>query len=157
MKEREQNTPIFYVCISYLSMQLCFKRHYSSDSGGDKCTLFCDRNNINRRNVKSDVTSAYSPDRAMFTLAVKARIVVAALSILGMSDINGKPTRNTFPPSLATASVAIQRVYLRQIAAKVVDTYVIDSASLNSLLNKILTEEEQAEVQRNQAQTPDGR
>ena len=36
-------------------------------------------------------------------------------------------------------------------------THVIDSASLNSLLNKILTEEEQAEVQRNQAQTPDGR
>lgn len=35
-------------------------------------------------------------------------------------------------------------------------THVIDSASLNSLLNKILTEEEQAEVQRNQAQTPDG-
>ena len=122
MKEREQNTPIFFVCISYLSIQLCFKRHYSSDSGGDKCTLFCDRNNINRRNVKSDVTSAYSPDREMFTLAVKARIVVAALSILGRSDINGKPTRNTFPPSLATASVAIQRVYLRQIAAKVVDT-----------------------------------
>lgn len=144
-----------HICL--ISLQLCFKRHYSSESGGDKCTLFCDRNNINRRNVKSDVTSAYSPDRAMFTLAVKARIVVAALEILGMSDISGKPTRNTFPLSLPTASEATQRVYLRAIAAKVVDTYAIDSSSVNALLNQILSEEEQDEVQKNQAQTPDGR
>ena len=144
-----------HICL--ISLQLCFKRHYSSESGGDKCTLFCDRNNINRRNVKCDVTSAYSPDRAMFTLAVKARIVVAALEILGMSDISGKPTRNTFPLSLPTASEATQRVYLRAIAAKVVDTYAIDSLSVNALLNQILSEEEQDEVQKNQAQTPDGR
>lgn len=64
-----------------------FKEALFQESGGDKCTLFCDQNKINCRNVKSDATSAYSPDKVMFILAVKAWIVVAALNVLGMCDI----------------------------------------------------------------------
>ena len=61
-------------------------------SANDKCTLYADRNLINRRNVKADAHHAYAPNKQMFLLAVKARIVAAALKILGMEDVDGLPT-----------------------------------------------------------------
>ena len=60
-----------------------------------------------------------------------------------------QPETHSHCMSLPTASEATQRVYLRAIAAKVVDTYAIDSSSVNALLNQILSEEEQDEVQKN--------
>ena len=39
--------------------QLCFKKFYSASSGADPNILYCDRNKINRRNVKTDVTSTH--------------------------------------------------------------------------------------------------
>ena len=137
--------------------QLCFKKFYSASSGVDQNTLYCDRNKINRRNVKSDVTSAYSQCREMFVLAVKSRVVAAAMRVLGMKEVNDHPKQNSFPPSLENGSIIAQRIYLRSVAENVVDKYVLDSSRINSFLDALLSEEEQQEIQRNQVQTPDGR
>lgn len=108
--------------------QLCFKKFYSASSGVDQNTLYCDRNKINRRNVKSDVTSAYSQCREMFVLAVKSRVVAAAMRVLGMKEVNDHPKQNSFPPSLENGSIIAQRIYLRSVAENVVDKYVLDSS-----------------------------
>lgn len=60
-------------------------------------------------------------------------------------------------PSLLVCSITTQRIYLRTVAEKVVDKYVLDSSRVNAFLDTLLSEEEQHEIQRNQVQTPDGR
>ena len=118
---------------------------YSTQSGSDQNTLFCDRNIINRRNVKCDVTSAYAQCRSMFVLAVKARVLAAAVTILGMTKIDQSPTQNSFPSSLVNGSKTSQKIYLRSIAEQVADKYVIDTTAVNSLLNSIVSEQVQEE------------
>jgi hypothetical protein len=90
-------------------------------------------------------------------LAVKARVLAAALEILGISALTETPKQCPFRPSLVTGSKALQKVYLRSIAEKVVDKYVIDNKDVNHLLDGILTQQEQQDRRNNQAQTPDGR
>ena len=90
-------------------------------------------------------------------LAVKSRVVAAAMRVLGMKEVNDHPKQNSFPPSLENGSIIAQRIYLRSVAENVVDKYVLDSSRINSFLDALLSEEEQQEIQRNQVQTPHGR
>ncbi len=60
-------------CILYF--QIAFSNLYKAASASDKCTLYSDRNLINRRNVKSDVSSAVNACCAFFQLEVEARVV----------------------------------------------------------------------------------
>ena len=53
----------------FLSSQFAFDRLYSQASSRDKCTLYSDRNLINRRNVKARVDSAVKPAHSFFTSA----------------------------------------------------------------------------------------
>ena len=78
-------------------MQLIYERFYSTASASDKCTLFSDRNVINRRNVKADAHHAYAPNKQMFLLAVKARIIACAMKILGLEKIDSRPTAHLYP------------------------------------------------------------
>ena len=73
-------------------LQLLFRRFYSGSSSDDHCTLFADRNLINRRNVREDPHSAYRPDRDFLILEVKARILAAAFHVLGLKSKDEKPT-----------------------------------------------------------------
>lgn len=59
--------------------------------------MYSDRNLVNRRNVRGDVTAAANACRRFFQLEVEARIIAAALKVLGMSQIDDeKPTDNIF-------------------------------------------------------------
>ena len=93
----------------------------------------------------------------MFVLAVKSRVVAAAMQVFGMKEVSDHPKQNSFPPSLKNGRITTQRIYLRSVAEKVVDKYVLDSSRVNAFLDTLLSEEEQHEIQRNQVQTPDGR
>lgn len=110
--------------------QLCFKKLYSASFSADQNTLYCDRNKIKRRNVKTDVTSAYSQCREMFVLAVKSRVVAAAMQVLGMKEVTDHPKQNSFPPSLENRSMTTQKLYLRS---------VLDSSRVNSFLDTLLS------------------
>ena len=68
-----------------------FKRHYSTIADADKGTLFADRNLINRRNVTADVHSNWANCKAFALLEIKARIIAAAMVILGMDKITDQP------------------------------------------------------------------
>lgn len=140
----------------FTTTQLCFKHFYSGASACDKCSLFSDRNLINRRNVTAQVDSAVNPCRKFFDLEVQARLIAAALEILGMGTLNDKPTTNEFPEGLIHESKAKQKLYLRKIASMVVDKYVIQNEQMENFLAKVLSiEGYQAEIAREQRE--DGR
>ena len=59
--------------------------------------MFSDRNLINRRNVKSDIDSAVNPCRKFFELEVNARLMAAAMEILGMKSTSDTPDNTLIP------------------------------------------------------------
>ena len=90
----------------------------------DACTMYSDRNLVNRRNVKSDVSAAANACRRFFQLEVEARIIAAALSILGMKKMDDeKPIRNMFE---GTSTTDNKKSYLHHISSLVVDKFVVD-------------------------------
>ena len=89
----------------------------------DACTMYSDRNLVNRRNVKSDVSAAANACRRFFQLEVEARIIAPALSILGMKKMDDeKPIRNMFEGTSTTD----KKSYLHHISSLVVDKFVVD-------------------------------
>ena len=50
--------------------------------------MYSDRNLINRRNVKSDVSAAANACRRFFTIEVESRIVAATMSVLGIEKLD---------------------------------------------------------------------
>ena len=82
--------------------------------------MYCDRNLVNRRNVKGDVSSAANACRRFFNMEVEARIIAATMKVLGMSTLDGQPTTNK------DTGEKSKRVYLKAIASEVVDTFVTD-------------------------------
>ena len=145
------------ICLHSFHLQLIYERFYSTVSANDKCTLFADRNSINRRNVKADAHHAYAPNKQMFLLAVKARIVASAMKILGMVEIDGVPTVHCYPRDDSRYDKMAKSIYLRNIASLIiVDQFIVDEKAYNSIIDQAL--EDHDTQQACQAQkTPDGR
>ncbi|XP_028518482.1 uncharacterized protein LOC114576306 [Exaiptasia diaphana] len=136
-------------------LKVLFKNFFSGSSSSDKCTLYSDRNLINRRNVKADVDKAVNPCRQFFELEVKARVIASAMLILGIDNLNGIPTQ-IVPANAKEMTTVQQRHLLKKIASQVVDLFVLQKDKTDALLNKVLTEEEH-ELARSRDQTEDGR
>jgi len=107
-------------------------------SANDKCTLFADHNSINRRNVKADAHHAYAPNKQMFLLAVKARIVASSMKILGMVEIYGVPTLHHYPRDDSRHDKMAKSIYLRKIASQIVDLFIVDEKSYNGIIDQAL-------------------
>ena len=106
-----------------MSFQVIFKRHYSTVSDADKGTLFADRNVINRRNVTADVHSNWAHCKAFAILEIKARIIAAAITVLGMQNINDQPKHNSYI-SLKHGTDQEKKHYLMKISGQIVDQFV---------------------------------
>lgn len=104
------------LCIFF---QLAFQNLYSPSSSSDKCTMYADRTLINRRNVKSDVSSAANPCRQFFTLEVKARVIAAGLTVLKMAKVEDEPGKD-LSFSGNESSKNDKKSYLEFISAKVI-------------------------------------
>ncbi len=78
-------------------LQIAFNAFYHTQSTADKCTLYSDRNLINRRNVVTDVKTRVSACKQFFNLSLDARVTAAALEELGMADIDELPSEDRFP------------------------------------------------------------
>ena len=107
-----------------MSLQIAFSNLYKAASASDKCTSYCDRNLINKRNFKSDVSSAVNACRRFFQLEVEARVTAGGLAVLRIENLNGKPEEKFFMGSENCDSD--KKTYLREIATELVDRFVVN-------------------------------
>ena len=88
----------------FFLLQLIFSNFYHPTASHDKCTLYSDQNLINRRNVTKDVSKNVSACKKFFILTLEARVVAAAMSELGIIDIDEIPSPDTLPENINTFS-----------------------------------------------------
>ena len=120
------------------------------------CTMYADRTLINRRNVTADPSKAYHADRDFFALVVKSRIIAATMKALGIESKEGQPTKLTIP-ALENLRRLDKIRFLHQAASMVVDEFVFDTATNNSLVKKIVLPQERQDAVDNQQLTEEGR
>lgn len=133
-----------------------FDHFYHTRSAGDKCTLFSDRNLVDRRNVKADVDKAANPCRKFLEMEVHARIISACLQTLGLNSMHETPASNILPNGLQDAMPKAKREFLHKIASQVVDKYILQKENVQCLLKKVLTQDEIQQYWLKDM-TPDGR
>ena len=74
----------------------------------------------------ADVTKAYAPHKQFFLVAVKARIA-AAMTELGMKELDGTPTKNMFQrATLLSESNKAKNAWFRGVVTSIVDKYIIN-------------------------------
>ena len=91
----------------------------------------------------------------MLLLAIRSRIVVAAMKVLGLETLDGNMTTFHFPKDTPKNNLNKQR-YIKQIAALIVDEFVIDKETNTSIINYVLDERDKEQLLRN-CTTVDGR
>ena len=81
--------------------------------------MFADRNLINWRNVTSDVSSSYRPNRDFFWVVFQSRVIGAAISVLGFENRSHTsiPSKDTLPENLTTLSKASKLKVLHELSA----------------------------------------
>eukprot|EP00795_Rhopilema_esculentum_P005639 gene5639-10863_t len=116
------------------AVMLDFSAFYHPTSAKDKCTLYRDRNLIDRRNVSSDVKHHVNPCKTFLALAIKACVILSALHIMEMSSIDGKPAKVL--PVNENGKRIEKSQYLVEIATKIVDEFVLRASKVNELIKK---------------------
>lgn len=135
---------------------MIFERLYSTASADDQCTLFMERNLINRRNVSSDTKHNYAANKHFFVLAVQARVTAAAMTILGMQTFDGQPSNFKYHFSVTGDNKDSKKKYLKQLAAMVVDQFILDKQNCDAMLSHMRKLLEEKRIKESLLQ-PDGR
>ena len=117
--------------------------------------MFADRNLINRRNVTSDVSSSYRPNRDFLWVVFQSRVIGAAISVLGFENRSSIPSKDTLPENLTTLSKASKLKVLHELSAKVVDNFVFKSNMVEQV-SSVISEQEKRDLLDRQGLTPDG-
>ena len=136
---------------------MIYERFYSVRSDGDICTMYSDRTLINRRNVVNDPKNAYAANRDFLILEVKARVIAAAMEVLGFESNSGTPTKFPIPEGLKDQTTSEKRKYLHKVASKIVEKIVFSEEDTNNLINGILNIQDKENAIRNQQLTTEGR
>ena len=95
-----------------------------------------DRNLINRRNVTVDPHSAYRPDRDFIITEVTARVIVAAMKVLGIETVSSVPLAFPIPAKFDKEDSLTKLKFLHHVSAKVVDEIVIDQSTFATLMER---------------------
>ena len=122
--------------------------------------MYSDRNLINRRNVKADVHEAYTQCKEFFLLEFEARVVAAALKILGMSSIDASPVTMKMPHLAQEENdnqSILGRLYLFKVAKAILDMFVIANSKAADIISAVLDEDEIDQINSRQMVTPEGR
>ena len=93
--------------------------------------MFSDKLLVNCRNLSTEVKKKYSACKQFFFKEIEARIVAAAMSILGLQTMNGTPSKTKLPPNLETAYD--KKCFLDILSYQVVDTFVMNEKALKSI------------------------
>ena len=138
--------------------QLIYSRFFDGKSTVDSCTMFSDRNLINRRNVTGDVQSSYRPDRDFLWIVFQSRVITAAKHVLGIENKSGCPTKFKLPSSMNLLTKSEKLDLLHELAEKVIDTFVFEQcSSVDAIVDTVLTEQDKETLLNQQQLTPDGR
>ncbi|KAL9977105.1 hypothetical protein ACROYT_G014476 [Oculina patagonica] len=121
-----------------------FKKLYSPKLGGDLCTLFSDRNLINRRNVRGEVKEAYTQCKEFFLLQFESRVVAAAFQVLGMSSLDDTLSIHPVPQSVQEDAQSILGKDTK-VSKAILDTFVCADSKSAEIINSVLNEEEVAQ------------
>ena len=84
-------------------------------------------------------------------------MIVAAMEELGFAGKSSQPTKCPIPENLMNQSKIAKLQFLHKAASLLVDKFVLDNHSLNSLLDEILTAQQTQDASDNQPLTVDGR
>ncbi len=112
--------------VSILYFKVAFSHLYSTGSPVDKCTLYSDRNLINRRNVGADVESHVNTCRRFFSLEVKAPIIAACTKELGIEEYDDTPEVLKVSGDKSCWTDHQKREFVRKLSLTVCDTHVLD-------------------------------
>ena len=66
--------------------------------------MYADRNHVNRRNVTTEVDKNFSACKQFFKMKVEARVIAAALDVMGMTSTEDTPSEDILPSSLVEAA-----------------------------------------------------
>ena len=128
----------------YSFLQLLFRRFNSGSSSNDECTMYFDRNVINRRNVREDPHTAYRPNRDfLLILEVTARVVAAAYDVLAISSESTQPKNLPIPDDLTNWHSLEKLQFLHKVAALLVDQLVAKEMMDKAIQNVISAQERQ--------------
>ncbi|XP_028413964.1 uncharacterized protein LOC114536823 [Dendronephthya gigantea] len=117
-------------------LEYIFSHFYHPVATNDKCTLYSDRNLINRRNVRTDVSKDVSACKKFFLLELDARIVAATMNELGIEDIDATPSTDKLKMDIENASIREKRECLNVLAGKVVNKYILRDDKVQAILDK---------------------
>jgi len=104
---------------------------------------FADRNLINWQNVTADVHSNWAHCKALAILEIKARIIAAAMLVLGTNKFSDQPKHNASLVAARSGNDREKEHYLMKISGRIVNQFVLDKHSLNSFLDGILCDQEE--------------
>ena len=96
--------------------------------------MYSDRNLINRRNVKSAVSSAANACRRFFKIEVESRVIAGALAVLEMDSLD--EDKEIFSDKEETSKEE-KMEFLRKTATAVVDRFVIDQERNDKILTSV--------------------
>ena len=133
----------FTTFISYFFFQYIFSHFYNPGDAQDKCTLSSDRNLINRRNVRSDVSKNISTCKKFLTIELQARIVGATMIDLGIKEMDEKPSSNSLYANMKSLPKKAQRDCLKSLTEKVVDKYILGKDKVQNILEQTCKAQEE--------------
>ena len=107
--------------------------------------MLADRTVIKRRNVCSNVKSAYRADRDFLSTVLKSRVIAAAMNVLGFENKRGKPSKFVLPSNIENLQKSKKLELLHELAAKAVDCLISQDSS--NLVYRILTAEKKKKQQ----------
>lgn len=125
---------------------MIFSHFYHTTAPNDQCTMYCDRNLINRRNVSVDVSKNVNATKQFVMLEINARIVAACMTELNIDEVDGKPSTSALPLHLTKSSKGEKRHFLKLLASRVVDKYILGEEKVTAILDKVhMAEKEERE------------
>lgn len=99
--------------------------------------MFSDRNLINRRNVRADVSKNVSACKKFFLLELEARVVAATMNELEIEDIDAIPSPDKFYVNTENASNQEKIKCLNSLVSKVVNKYILRDDKVQAILDKV--------------------
>ena len=106
--------------------------------------------------MKADVHSNWFHCKTFAVLEIKARVIAAAMIILGKQNINDQPKHLSSFNAVKSVTDQERKHYFSKISGQIVDKFVLDKHSLNSFLDSIFSAQEKNDIVNNQYLTADG-
>eukprot|EP00795_Rhopilema_esculentum_P010018 gene10018-18649_t len=122
-------------------LELIYEAFYHPQSASDKCTLYCDRNLVDRRNVSTDVKHRVNQSKKFLNLTVKARVIAGALKLLDLRSVDDLPLQHTMQAN-ERSTTEEKRNNLHSLASEIVDKFILRTEKVEHILNKVEAENE---------------